>query len=71
MVSPTCLGSARIVFFFNNLFTYLFLLVLDLHTACRLSLVAENGGCSSFQCTGFSLQQLLIAVASLVAEHGI
>ena len=33
--------------------------------ACRLSLVAESGGYSSFRCTGFSLWWLL------VAEHGL
>ena len=70
MVSPTCLGSARIVFFIIYLLIY-FCLCQIFIAACRLSLVVASGGCSSLWCTGFSLYQLLITVASLVAGHGI
>ena len=42
--------------------------------ACVLSPVAASGGYSWLRCVGFSLlavRGLLIAVASLVAEHGL
>ena len=49
------------VFFFNNLFTCLFFwLCWVLVAVCGLSLVAESRGCSSVQCTGFSLWWLLL-----------
>ena len=37
----------------------------------HLVFVAASGGDSSLRCAGFSLQWLLIAVASLVAELGL
>ena len=39
--------------------------------ACGLSRVAASGGYFSLLCSGFSLQGLLIVVASLVVEHGL
>ncbi|CAI9161868.1 unnamed protein product [Rangifer tarandus platyrhynchus] len=45
--------------FFKDLFIYL-CLCLDSVALCRLSPVAGSGGCSSFQCTGFSLWLLLL-----------
>ena len=41
-------------------FIYLFLTVLGLHCCMGLSLVAETGGCSLLQCTGFSWWLLLL-----------
>ena len=64
MVSPTCLGSARIVFFFNNLFTYLFLTVLGLRCYVGFSLVVLSASYSLV-----AVHRLLIAVPSLVAKH--
>ena len=50
---------------FKIIFLYLFLTALSLH-CCGLSLVAASGGYSLIVVCG-----LLIAVASLVAEHGL
>ena len=53
-------------FFFSFFFFYKFILFIYfwLHwvfvAACGLSLVVVNGGYSSLQCTGFSLQWLLL-----------
>ena len=51
-------------------FIYLFWLCWVFVAARGLSLVAASRGYSSLPCKGFSLQGLLIEVASLVAEHG-
>ena len=57
-----------VFFFFLDLF-YLFIFYFCLHwvfvAACRLSLVAASGGYS------VAVHGLLIAVASLVVEHGL
>ena len=45
---------------------YLFLAVLAFHCSMCFSLVAASGGCSLV-----ALLKLLIAVVSLVAEHGL
>ena len=55
-----------IFLFFKNLFIYFWLCWVFI-AAGGLSLVAASGGCSSLRCT----QGLLIAVASLVVEHGL
>ena len=52
-----------ICFFFLNLFTYI-LIVLGLHCYAGFSLIAASGGCSLVM-----VSRLLIAVASLAAEH--
>ena len=53
-----------LVFFKNNVFIYLSLVVLGLHCCRRFSLGAASGGSSLV-----AAHRLLIAVASLVAEH--
>ena len=68
---------SRSIFFFLKIIylfiIYLFIYLFWLHwvfvAVHGLSLVVASGGCSSLQCVGFS--GLLIAVASLVAEHGL
>ena len=47
----------------KNFFIYLFLTVLGLHTVHRLSLLVVS--------RDYSFHRLLIAVGSLVAEHGL
>ena len=61
------------VFYFNIYFYlfYFFWLHWVFVAAHGLSLVAASGGYSSLWCVGFSLRWLLIAVASLVVEHGL
>ena len=58
----------KIYYLFINLFILFiyFWLHWVLVAACGLPLVAASGGYSSLQCAGF-----LIAVASLVVEHGL
>ena len=61
----------QIHLFFNGLLRffliiYFILAELGLHCCASLSLVADGGGCSLVAMRG-----LLIAVASLVAEHGL
>ena len=53
-------------FFFFLSFVYLFLAVLGLHCSAGFSLVVASGGYSLVAVCG-----LLIAVASLIAEHGL
>ena len=54
-------------FFFNLLILFIYFWLRWVFVAAHgLSLVAASGGYSSLQCAG-----LLIAVASLVAEHGL
>ena len=53
-------------FFFFLSFVYLFLVVLGLHCSAGFSLVVASGGYSLVAVCG-----LLIAVASLIAEHGL
>ena len=61
------------VFILKFVFIYFFLAVPGLHlahglfvAACRLSLVVARRGCSPA-----AVRRLLIAVAALVAEHGL
>ena len=58
------------MYLFIYLFIYLWLRRVFL-AAHGLSRVAASRGYSSLRCVGFSLRGLLIAVASLVAEHGL
>ena len=55
-------GATIIFFFFLNLFILFiyFWLCWVFVAACRLSLVAASGGCSSLWCVGFSLRWLLL-----------
>ena len=53
-------------YFKNNFFIYLFLAVLAFHCSTCFSLVAASGDYSLV-----ALLKLLIAVVSLVAEHGL
>ena len=53
-----------ILFFFNKLFIYLFLTVLELHCCAGFSLVAVSWGYSLAVALGF-----VRVVASLVVEH--
>ena len=62
-----CVSKLQKLFFFLiNLFIYLFLAAMGLRCCACLSLVAVSRGYSSLRLRG-----LLIAVASLVAEHGL
>ena len=51
---------------FKNNFIYLFLAVLGLHCCVGFSLIVASGGHSLA-----TVHRLLIAVASLVVEHGL
>ena len=57
---------SKLVFFFFLIFVYLFLAVLGLCCSAGFSLVVTSGGYSLVAGHG-----LLIAVVSLVAEHGL
>ena len=59
----------KIIFF--NLFIYLFLAALGLPCCVRAFSSCGEQGLLFVAVRGFSLQWLLIAVASLVAEHGL
>ena len=53
----------------NFYFTYLFLTVLHLRCCSGFFLVVVNWGCSSLQCTGFSLQWLLLLPSTGSKAH--
>ena len=69
--TDTGLGTTLFFFFFLMfllyfIFKFIFVCVGSLLLRAGLLLVTASGGCSSLRCVG-----LLIAVASLVAEHGL
>ena len=66
-----CLFCNQWFSIFFNKFIYLFIFgcVGSSLLPAGFSLVAASGGYSLLRCAGFSLQWLLIAVASLIAKH--
>ena len=66
-VGGVCLPRAFLVVVFKiDLFTYLFVAVLNLHSCVGFSLVAASRGYSLV-----AVRRLLMVVASLVAQHGL